>query len=53
MVLLACPKCGESLKAIPPNNTHKKLSKYPDRNTMPIKITCNTCGYINTIFWKQ
>ncbi|HYF98758.1 MAG TPA: hypothetical protein VD815_01575 [Candidatus Saccharimonadales bacterium] len=52
MVLLACPKCGESYSASPPDSVHKKLSKYPDRDTFPHTINCKMCGHVITIYWK-
>jgi hypothetical protein len=52
MVLIACPKCGESYSASPPDSGHKKLAKYPDRNTFPHTIECKMCGNVITIYWK-
>ena len=53
MGLFACPKCGESYHAFPPNSTHKKSSRYPDRNTIPTTLKCEMCGTINRIYWKK
>ena len=53
MGLFACPKCGESYHAFPPNNTHRKSSRYPDRNTIPTTLKCEMCGTINRIYWKK
>ena len=53
MGLFACPKCGESYNAFPPNSTHKKSSRYPDRNTIPSTMKCEVCGTVNRIYWKK
>lgn len=52
MVLISCPKCGESYSASPPDPAHKKLAKYPDRDTFPYTIECKMCGNVITIYWK-
>jgi len=52
MVQFGCPKCGESYEAFPPDETHRKVSKYPDRNTIPTTNKCNICGNINRIYWR-
>ena len=53
MTRLACPKCGESYIAFPPDETHKKISRYPDRNTIPRTVKCETCGTLNRIYWRN
>lgn len=53
MVRFACLKCGESYNAFPPNETHRKVSKYPDRNTIPATIKCNICGNTIRIYWRS
>ena len=53
MTMFACPKCGESYIATPPDSDHKKSTKYPDRDTIPTSIKCKMCGNLNTIYWKS
>ncbi len=53
MRLFACPKCGETYNAFPPDEMHTISSKYPDRNTIPVNTKCEMCGHINTIYWKS
>ncbi len=53
MTRFACPKCGESYDAFPPDETHRKISRYPDRNTIPSSVKCETCGATNRIYWRN
>ncbi|MGN6614801.1 MAG: hypothetical protein ACTHKF_06720 [Candidatus Nitrosocosmicus sp.] len=53
MVQYACPKCGEPHNAQPPDNTHRKLSRYPDRNTLSINVKCETCGSEYRLYWRS
>ena len=53
MTVFACPKCGESYIATPPDSDHKKSTKYPDRDTIPTSFECKMCGNLNTIYWKS
>jgi ribosomal protein L32 len=52
MTHFSCPKCGETYDAFPPDEKHRKASKFPDRNTMPVTNKCNICGTINRIYWR-
>ncbi len=52
MAHFSCPKCGEPYDAFPPDDKHRKVSKFPDRNTIPVTNKCNICGTINRIYWR-
>ncbi len=43
MAHFSCPKCGEPYDAFPPDDKHRKVSKFPDRNTIPVTNKCNIC----------
>ena len=49
----SCSKCGEAYKVFPPDNIHRKISRYPDRNTVSTQIKCNICGSEFKVYWKS
>ena len=53
MVQYSCSKCGEPCKVFPPDKTHRRISRYPDRNTISNLIKCNMCGSEFRIYWRN